>query len=105
MGKDRVLGTAAATFTVCLTTWLTLAITAGDLGLQRSISKGAVSLFEIPIVIIGVASVAFVVGCLTSMRLGIGSLQLLFGVLIGDLFAGVVLAPIAIGELEPIHAP
>ena len=90
---------------MCLGTWLALAAAAGNVGLQRSISKGAVTLFEQPLVVVIVGLVAFGLAFVSARRLRISGVQILVGTLIGDLFAGLVLAPIAIGELEPIHAP
>jgi hypothetical protein len=95
------IGSAA----VCLGTWFALAESAGNVGLQRSISKGAMTLFEHPLVVVFVALTAFVLAFVSATWLRLGGVQLLAGVLIGDLFAGLVLAPLAVGELEPIHAP
>jgi FtsH-binding integral membrane protein len=96
---------AAGSAAVCLSTWIALAATAGGVGLQRSISKGAVTLFEEPLVPVVVGLVAFVLAYLSARLLRVSAPQVLVGVLVGDLIAGLVLAPIAIGELEPIHAP
>jgi hypothetical protein len=103
--KLDVSRVAAGSTAVCLATWLALAGTAGDVGLQRSISKGAVTLFEQPLVVVVVALMAFAIAFASARRLAVGAVELLVGVLIGDLIAGLVLAPLAIGELEPIHAP
>jgi lysylphosphatidylglycerol synthetase-like protein (DUF2156 family) len=89
---------------VCLASWLALAAGAGNVGLQRSISKGAISLLEQPLAIVLVAVVAFVAGAVLTRAFHLRPVPLLLGVLVGDLVAGVVLAPIAVGELEPIHA-
>jgi hypothetical protein len=96
---------AAGSVAVCIATWLALAAAAGGVGLQRSISKGALTLFEHPLTIVIVAVMALAVGYLSAVRLRIAPTPMLAGVLIGDLAAGLILAPIAIGELEPIHAP
>ncbi|TAJ99624.1 MAG: hypothetical protein EPO36_11240 [Chloroflexota bacterium] len=90
---------------VCLASWLALAATAGNVGLQRSISKGGISLFELPTVIVLVAVVAAAAGFVAARQLRLSAPKLVAAVLVGDLFAGLVLAPFAIGELEPIHAP
>jgi hypothetical protein len=90
---------------VCLASWLALAATAGNVGLQRSISKGAFTLFELPTVIVLVAVVAAAVAFVVARQLHLTAFQLVVAVLVGDLFAGLVLAPLAIGEIEPVHAP
>jgi hypothetical protein len=46
----------------------------------------------------------FGVAYLVSSRLRLAPIPLLIGVLLGDAIAGLMLAPTAIGELEPIHA-
>jgi hypothetical protein len=102
--KHVVARLAVGSAAVCLATWLAL-LTAGGVGLQRSISKGAITLFEQPHVVALVAVTALAVGYLCAGRLGLRPVALVAGVLLGDAFAGLVLAPLAIGELEPIHAP
>jgi hypothetical protein len=104
MSRD-LLRLAAGSAAVCLASWLVLQATAGDVGLQRSISKGAVTLFELPIAILGVTLSAFAVAFVTAARLRLAPHLLLIGVIIGDAVAGLVLAPLAVGELEPVHAP
>ena len=96
---------AAVSAGVCLASWLALAATAGNVGLQRSISKGALSLFEQPQVVLVVGFVALGLGYAAGRLVRIKPTTLLVGVLAGDLLAGLVLAPLAVGELEPIHAP
>ena len=90
---------------VCLATWFALAAAAGNVGLQRSISKGGVTLFELPSVLVLVALVAIAVAFVAAKRLDLTAPQLVVAVLVGDLVAGLVLAPLAVGELEPNHAP
>lgn len=90
---------------VCIASWLALLAGAGNVGLQRSISKGAVSLIEEPTALILVAVVAFGVSFLVARAWRLSARDLLVGVLVGDALAGLVLAPLLIGELEPIHAP
>lgn len=90
---------------VCVASWLALALGAGDVGLQRSISKGAISLIDQPVALIMVAVAALVTAYAVTRIFRLRSIPLLVGVLLGDAFAGIVLAPIAVGELEPIHAP
>ena len=96
---------AAGSGAVCLFTWIALAATAGNVGLQRSISKGALTLFEQPQVVVVVGLLSFGLAYAGVKLLHLSAVQLLVGVLVGDLFAGLVLAPLAVGELEPIHAP
>ena len=90
---------------VCLATWFALQLGAGNVGLQRSISKGAISLIEQPAALILVAVAALVTAYAVTRIFRLRPIPLLIGVLLGDAFAGIVLAPIAVGELEPIHAP
>jgi hypothetical protein len=96
---------AVGSAAVCFGTWLALAATAGNVGLQRSISKGPTALFEQPAVVAVVAVVAFALALGSSRLLRLDPVQLSVGVVVGDLLAGLVLAPLAVGELEPIHAP
>ena len=90
---------------VCVASWLALAFGAGNVGLQRSISKGAISLIEQPVALILVAVAALVTAYAVTRVFRLRPIPLLVGVLLGDAFAGIVLAPLAVGELEPIHAP
>jgi hypothetical protein len=103
MRRDVVRALAGSAI-VCLTTWVAL-LAAGNVGLQRSISKGALTLFEQPFAVALVVVTGLAVGFAMARWLGVRPLALLVGVLLGDALAGLVLAPIAIGELEPIHAP
>lgn len=102
--RQRLLRLVAASSAVCLGTWLAL-LSAGDIGLQRSISQGALTLFEQPLAVGLVAAMGFAIAYLSAKRLRLSAVPLVIGVLLGDAFAGLVMAPIAIGELEPIHAP
>lgn len=99
--RRLVLGSAI----VCITTWLALPVGTGPVGLQRSISKGAISLLEHPWALILVATVAVGTAYAVTRAFRLDPVQLLIGILVGDAFAGLVLAPLAVGELEPIHAP
>lgn len=90
---------------VCVSSWLALAIGAGWVGLSRSVSIGATTLVEHPTALALVVIVATATGFSVTRAFTLRPFQLLVGVLVGDAFAGLVLAPIAIGELEPIHAP
>lgn len=101
----NLLRLAVGSVAVCFASWLALQVSAGNVGLQRSISKGAVSLLELPIVIVAVMVTAFAVAFVSAARLRLATMPLVIGVLVGDAFASLVLAPLAVGELEPIHAP
>lgn len=91
---------------VCIASWLALAVGAGGDGLQRSISKGATSLFiEQSVAVALVAVTAFAIALLVTRVLGLRPMAVVVGVFVGDVLAGLVLAPLAVGELEPIHAP
>ena len=90
---------------VCVASWFALQLGAGNVGLQRSISKGAISLVEQPVALILVAVAALGAAYAVTRIFRLRPIPLLIGVLLGDAFAGIVLAPIAVGELEPIHAP
>ena len=102
--KHTLVRLAASGAAVCLATWLSL-LAAGDTGLQRSISYGAVTLFEHPLAVALVVATGFGVAYLCVARMGVRPLPLVAMVLLGDAFAGLILAPVLIGELEPIHAP
>jgi hypothetical protein len=102
--KQPGLRLAVGSTAVCLGTWLAL-LAAGNTGLQRSISRGALTLFEQPLAVALVAATGFVIAYACAKRLRLAALPLVVGVLLGDAFAGLILAPIAVGELEPIHAP
>jgi hypothetical protein len=91
---------------ICTATWLTLAVGAGYAGLSRSVGQGPQTLlFEVPIALVLVAIVALVTGYVAARILAIRPAALLLGVLAGDAFAALVLAPFLIGELEVVHAP
>jgi hypothetical protein len=102
--KQDLVRLIVGTASVCLASWLAL-LAAGGVGLQRSISKGAGTLFEQPVAVVLVAAAAFGVAYLSARGLNLRALPLFVGVLLGDVLAGLVLAPLAVGELEPIHAP
>lgn len=90
---------------VCVASWLALAAGAGNVGLQRSISKGAASLVDYPNALILVAAVAFAAAFVVTRAWRLRTRDVVIGVLIGDGVAGVGLAPALIGELELIDAP
>jgi lysylphosphatidylglycerol synthetase-like protein (DUF2156 family) len=103
--KGEIIRASIAGGVVCLASWLALAGAAGSVGLQRSISKGAASFFEIPIAVIVVSLVAAAGAYAVTRMLRTSPTHLLAAFLVGHLVAGLVLAPLAVGELELIHAP
>lgn len=90
---------------VCVASWLALMGGAGNVGLQRSISKGAASLVDYPYALVLVALTALVAAFVVTRLWRLRPREVVIGVLVGDAIAGVGLAPLLIGELEPIHAP
>ncbi|OGO54046.1 MAG: hypothetical protein A2V84_09700 [Chloroflexi bacterium RBG_16_70_13] len=96
---------ATAAGIVCVTSWLALAVGAGNIGLQRSVAVGPLTLLEQPLTVVLVAAVSLGTALAVGWALRVSPLQLLAGVLVGDVAGAVILAPVAIGELEPIHAP
>lgn len=93
---------------VCAASWLGLLIGAGNVGLQRSVSIGPLTLFQHPLAIVLATGAAFVVALLASTMGGAkrpGSLNLVAGVLAGNAIGALLLAPLAVGELTPLNAP
>lgn len=94
---------------IAIASWLALAVGAGNVGLQRSISIGAWTLFTEQPMAVGMSLGASALACLVlgfGLRLGTGDAAPMLATLaVLDVVAGLVLAPLAIGELEPIHAP
>lgn len=92
---------------VCAASWLILAVGAGNVGLQRSVSDGPwLLLSEHPAAVPALLVVAFLVSYfLARGLLRITALEAAAWILTGDLFASIVLAPLLIGELEVVHAP
>ena len=72
---------------VCVASWLALMGGAGNVGLQRSISKGAASLVDYPYALVLVALTALVAAFVVTRLWRLRPKDVL------------------IGELEPIHAP
>lgn len=97
----RSVVTAAA---VCVTSWIGLLIGAGNVGLQRSVAVGSLTLFEAPAALV----LAFVTSLAVALLLApVGSrwpLTVAGIVLIGDLIGSTVLAPLAVGELSVLDA-
>jgi len=101
----RSLFRAAA---VCGASWLGLLVGAGNVGLQRSVSIGPLTLFEHPLAIMLAAGSAFVVAFAVIALGGQGRprpISLVAGVLVWDAIGALVLAPLAVGELTPLHGP
>jgi hypothetical protein len=100
--------TVAIATLVCLASWLGLAVGAGNVGLQRTISAGPLALLESPLAVVLSTALAFAVtvalrGSERDTRTS--AWALVGAVLIGDAIGAVVLAPALIGELEIGHAP
>jgi hypothetical protein len=91
---------------VCLASWLALLAGTGNLGIQRSVSIGPLTLLERPVALVAVAgmtlAVAMSVGYL--MR-STSAIHLVTLILLFDIAAAVVIAPVMIGELTPRDAP
>jgi hypothetical protein len=96
--------TATAATAVCLVSWLCLLIGAGNVGLQRSVGVGPTTLLEVPLALGLAAGSALLIGALAG-RSRVLPVPLLGAVLLGDAIGAAVLAPVAIGELELVHAP
>ena len=101
----RTLLSAAA---VCITSWIGLLVGAGNVGLQRSVATGPLSLFEYPLAILLAAGAAFLIS-VAATRVRASSrptpLTLAAAVLAGDALGALVVAPLAVGELTPLNAP
>jgi hypothetical protein len=96
--------TGAAAIAICLASWLGLATGAGNIGLQRSVAVSPMTFLEVPLALALAAGAALLIGALAG-RNGVAPLPLLGAVLVGDLIGAAVLAPLAVGELEIMHAP
>jgi hypothetical protein len=96
--------TAVAAIAICLASWLALAIGAGNVGLQRSVAVSPLTLLEVPLALALATASAVLIGALAG-RNGVSPLPLLGAVLVGDLIGAAVIAPLAVGELELVHAP
>ena len=104
--------TAATGAVVCLASWLGLLVGAGYIGLSRSVAVGPLTLLEVPMALVLASALAFVAAlALTRHTRGahplhtLHPLKVVAWILVGDLFGAAVLAPLAIGELEAVHAP
>src|SRR5687767_9169600 len=98
--------TAATGALVCLASWLGLWAGAGYIGLSRSVAVGPQTLLEVPMALVLASALAFVAAFgVARLAGGTRPLQLVAWVLVGDVIGAAVLAPLAIGELEVVHAP
>jgi hypothetical protein len=101
----RIAFTAAL---VCVASWVGLQVGAGNVGLQRSVAIGPLTLLEVPLALALAVALALVAAWLPGRldRAKASSpIRVLAGVLVGDAIGAVVLAPVLIGELEVTHAP
>lgn len=96
--------TAATAALVCIASWIGLLLGAGNVGLQRSVAIGPLTLLEAPLALAFSAGLALGAAWLGGSGAS-SPLRILIAVLAGDLIGAVVLAPFLIGELEIIHAP
>ena len=92
---------------VCLASWIGLAFGAGNVGLQQSLSLDAVEFATrypaaVVLSLAAAFSVAFVVARALRTARGFALLGAL-AVLVGDIAASFVAAPVLVGELEPQH--
>lgn len=93
---------------VCAASWVGLLVGAGNVGLQRSVSIGPLTLFEHPFAIVLGAGAAFIVAlAATAFRTSSSPrpLDLVGAVLAGDAIGAFIFAPLAVGELTPLNAP
>ena len=99
---------AAVSSLVCVASWIGLLVGAGNVGLQRSVAVGPLTLLELPLALGLAGALAFLAAWLPA-RFGptaaIAPVPLVGGVVAGDLIGAVILAPLLVGELEVIHAP
>jgi hypothetical protein len=100
--------TAFTAALVCIASWIGLQVGAGNVGLQRAVAIGPLTLLEVPLALALAAALALVTAWLPG-RLDRAKapspIRVLVGVLVGDAIGAVVLAPVLVGELEVIHAP
>lgn len=91
---------------VCVPSWLALAIGAGNVGLQRSVSIGPATLLEQPFALTFVAVAAFVASAAVGGRIAsLTPVRIAVAVLVSDCVGAAFIAPLAIGELTPLDAP
>lgn len=103
-----MIRTLVSAVAVCVASWLGLLAGAGNVGIQRSVSLGPLTLFEHPLAIVLATGMAFVIALAATTLRGstrLRPLSLVAGVLAGDAIGALVLAPLAVGELTPLNAP
>jgi len=96
--------TVLAAGATCMASWLGLLIGAGNVGLQRSVAVSPATLLEVPLALVLAGGAALLIG-FAAGRSRVAALPLLGAVLVGDLIGAAVIAPLAVGELEIVHAP
>jgi hypothetical protein len=91
---------------VAVVSWLCLAIGLGNVGLQRSVALGPLTLLESPMTLVLIATSTFGMAFVVAQTMaGLRPSRLIAVVLVADLVGALVLAPIAVGELRPSDAP
>jgi hypothetical protein len=99
--RDLVAGSGVA-----LISWLCLAVGLGNVGLQRSVAVGPLTLLESSTTLGLVAVSTFGMAILLAQAIrGVRPSRLTGAILVADLVGALVLAPIAVGELHPSDAP
>ncbi len=96
--------TTATAALVCISSWIGLLLGAGNVGLQRSVGIGPLTLLEVPLALTFSAGLALSAAWLGGGRAS-SPLRVLIAVLAGDFIGAVLLAPLVVGELEIVHAP
>jgi hypothetical protein len=100
--------TLLAAGAVCGASWVGLLVGAGNVGLQRSVAIGPLTLVEHPLALVLAGALACVVSFVaTAVRRPdrLSPLRLAAAVVAGDAIGAIVLAPLAVGELTPLNAP
>jgi hypothetical protein len=92
---------------VAASSWLVLAFAAGNVGLQRAVSSGPWTLLtERPVAaLLAVATALAIAFVARPLLRHAGIAAGVVGVVAWNVIAAVVLAPLAVGELEVAHAP
>ena len=88
---------------VAIATGLTLGLSLGNIGLQRSVAIGPGTLLERPLALVLTLAVGLGVAGLAVWGLSRGRARLsvvVASVIVCDLLASVILAPLAVGELD-----
>jgi len=93
---------------VCALSWLMFVLGAGNVGLQRSVSWGPqVLLSQHPMALLLLVGTALLVSYSLVRWLlpRVTAIHAAAWTFAGDLFGSIVLAPVLVGELEPVNAP